>query len=485
MHKIQLRLNQIDGNVKYSVHVNSKGWLDWKKNGESAGEDDKIIQAVKVELEGNAAVQYDIYYRTYCQNYGWLDWAKNGEIAGTIGMNKRVEAFEVKLIPKNGQAPGETSVTYRQKGELSYSVHCQSYGWMSEVAEGTTAGTLGQGKRLEAIKINAKTKCQGAIQYQVHVQSYGWMNWKQNGTAAGTSGKAKRLEAIRIKLTGKMAEKFDVYYRVHAQSYGWLDWAKNGEGAGTQGKAKRLEAIQIVLVKKNGVAPGSTQRPNIGMSNHVSYTTHVQSYGWQSRAYDGEKSGTEGQSKRLEGIRIKWEDANVKGGIRYRTYVQSYGWQGWQQNDQISGTTGQAKRLEAIQIELTGDAANKYDIYYRVHCQSYGWLGWAKNGELAGSSGMAKRLEVIEIKVVPKGENIDRGRNAYYSKEQTLNTEQTVIDEEQSNEEITQEPENDDVIEKENPDSSDNKDLEEITGEDNEKGDDEIEEKSEENLREE
>lgn len=27
LHKIQMRLNQIDGNVKYSVHVNSKGWL--------------------------------------------------------------------------------------------------------------------------------------------------------------------------------------------------------------------------------------------------------------------------------------------------------------------------------------------------------------------------------------------------------------------------------------------------------------------------
>lgn len=486
LHKIQLRLNQIDGNVKYSVHVNSKGWLDWKKNGESAGEDDKIIQAVKVELEGNAAVQYDIYYRTYCQNYGWLDWAKNGEIAGTIGMNKRVEAFEVKLIPKNGQAPGETSVTYRQKGELSYSVHCQSYGWMSEVAEGTTAGTSGQGKRLEAIKINAKTKCQGAIQYQVHVQSYGWMDWKQNGTAAGTSGKAKRLEAIRIRLTGEMANKFDVYYRVHAQSYGWLDWAKNGEGAGTQGKAKRLEAIQIVLVKKNGVAPGSTQRPSVGMENHVSYTTHVQSYGWQSRAYDGEKSGTEGKSKRLEGIRIKWEDANTKGGIRYRTHVQSYGWQGWQQNDQISGTTGQAKRLEAIQIELTGDAVNKYDVYYRVHCQSYGWLGWAKNGDLAGSSGMAKRLEAIEIKVVPKGESVDVGGNAYYSKEQTMDMEQDVIDEEQPSEEITQEPGNDNIVEEEISDSSDNKDVEEITGEDNgmnnEERDDESEKKSEEKL---
>ena len=248
------------------------------------------------------------------------------------------------------------------------------------------------------------------------------------------------MEALIIVLTGDLAKHYDIYYRVHTQTYGWLDWAKNGEGAGTQGKAKRLEAIQIVLVKKNGVAPGSTQRPSVGMENHVSYTTHVQSYGWQ----------------------------------------------GWQQNDQISGTTGQAKRLEAIQIELTGDAANKYDVYYRVHCQSYGWLGWAKNGDLAGSSGMAKRLEAIEIKVVPKGESVDVGGNAYYSKEQTMDMEQDVIDEEQPSEEITQEPGNDNIVEEEISDSSDNKDVEEITGEDNgmnnEERDDESEKKSEEKL---
>ncbi len=118
-------------------------------------------------------------------------------------------------------------------------------------------------------------------------------------------------------------------------------------------------------------------------------------------------------------------------------------WQGWQQNDQISGTTGQVKRLEAIQIELTGDAVNKYDIYYRVHCQSYGLAG-QRMANLPEVPEWRKRLEAIEIKVVPKGENIDREGNAYYSKEQTLNTEQTVIDEEQPNEKITQEPENDD-----------------------------------------
>jgi uncharacterized protein YjdB len=75
---------------------------------------------------------------------------------------------------------------------------------------------------------------------------------------AGTSGKSKRLEAIRIKLTGEIAEHYDVYYRVHAQTFGWMGWAKNGEAAGTAGYSKRLEAIQIVLVPKGGKAPGST-----------------------------------------------------------------------------------------------------------------------------------------------------------------------------------------------------------------------------------
>ena len=43
---------------------------------------------------------------------------------------------------------------------------------------------------------------------------------------SGTSGKAKRLEAIQIKLSGKVADKYDIYYCVHAQNVGWLGWAK-------------------------------------------------------------------------------------------------------------------------------------------------------------------------------------------------------------------------------------------------------------------
>ena len=75
---------------------------------------------------------------------------------------------------------------------------------------------------------------------------------------SGTSGQSKRLESIRIKLTGEMAEHYDVYYRVHAQEFGWMGWASNGQAAGTAGYSYRLEAIQIQLVPKGEAAPGST-----------------------------------------------------------------------------------------------------------------------------------------------------------------------------------------------------------------------------------
>ncbi len=134
----------------------------------------------------------------------------------------------------------------------------------------------------------------------------------------------------------------------------------------------------------------------------ITYSTHVQSYGWQDFVSGGATSGTEGESKRLEGIKININN-NPNLGVKYKTHVQSYGWQDWVSNGATSGTEGKAKRLEAICIELTGADADKYDIYYRVHAQSYGWLGWAKNGAPAGTAGQAKRLEAIQIQILPKG----------------------------------------------------------------------------------
>jgi uncharacterized protein YjdB len=306
---------------------------------------------------------------------------------------------------------------------VSYKTHIQSKGWETGwLTNGEISGTVGSAKRLEAIEITVSGDNNLGIQYTTHCQSYGWLPWSSNGGMSGTEGEAKRLEAIKIQLNGANKDLYDVYYRVHAQSYGWLSWAKNGEPAGTAGYAKRLEAIQIVVVKKGagintnmgGVVSaqssayiaksGTTSTVNGSDTTNVVYRTHVQSYGWQSWKYNGAMSGTFGEAKRLEGIKIQLTNKQYSGGITYRTHVQSYGWEKvWKNDGEISGTVGEAKRLEAIQIELTGEMEENYDVYYRVHAQSYGWLGWAKNGEAAGTAGYAKRLEAIQIVLVPKG----------------------------------------------------------------------------------
>ena len=160
---------------------------------------------------------------------------------------------------------------------------------------------------------------------------------------------------------------------------------------------------------------GATKNESLGkLTNHtesISYQTHVQDYGWQSWKVNGELSGTSGQSKRLEGIKININHLSVNGSVLYRTHVQNIGWQDWKSNGTMSGTSGQSLRLEAIQIKLTDELAESYDIYYRVHAQDYGWLDWAKNGESAGTEGRSKRLEAIQIVLVEKGKSAPGSTN--------------------------------------------------------------------------
>ena len=49
----------------------------------------------------------------------------------------------------------------------------------------------------------AKAATKMGVTYTVHVQTYGdRQGWVSDGASAGTSGQGKRLEEIRIKLTG-------------------------------------------------------------------------------------------------------------------------------------------------------------------------------------------------------------------------------------------------------------------------------------------
>ena len=298
------------------------------------------------------------------------------------------------------------TATKSTKMSVSYKVHRQDYAWEKDwKKDGQTSGTVGEAKRLEAIKIKLPDGVSGSIEYRTHIQDIGWeKNWSKDGAESGTEGQCKRLEAIQIRLTGEVAENYDVYYSVHAENFGWLGWAKNGEEAGTAGYGYRLEAIKIQLVTKGDKAPELIGTIKKAMKARlVGYQTHVQDYGTQAYVYDGAMAGTEGKCKRMESIRMKLP-SSVNSSIQYRSHVQDIGWEKkWASNGSLSGTTGQCKRLEAIQIKLSGDVAKNYDVYYRVHAQDYGWLAWAKNGESSGTEGYAKRLEAIEVRLVPKG----------------------------------------------------------------------------------
>jgi uncharacterized protein YjdB len=71
------------------------------------------------------------------------------------------------------------------------------------------------------------------------IQDKGWSEWAKAGEVAGTIGEGKRIEAIEIKGN-------DINYRVHAENIGWMDWARSGEMAGTTGGGLRIEAIQLI-----------------------------------------------------------------------------------------------------------------------------------------------------------------------------------------------------------------------------------------------
>lgn len=312
--------------------------------------------------------------------------------------------------------------------KIMYKTHVQDYGWSNYISEGVS-GTVGKSKRLEAIKMKLDLgSYEGSIEYATHIQDIGWTSFVSDDQLSGTEGKSKRLEAIKIKLVGDIANYYDVYYRVHIQDNGWLDWACNGASAGSETYGKRLEGIEIKLIKKGDQIPENTQNPFV-YPGHIYYSSHVQDYGWLSNVGDGKTSGTSGQSKRIEAIKVSLCNLPYSGSVEYSTHIQDIGWQSYRKNGSISGTSGQSKRVEAIKIKLTGEISNYYDVYYRVHAQDLGWMSWTCNDSKAGTEGLELRVEAIQICLVEKGENapgdisrpfVEQGKVEYSSHVQNI-----------------------------------------------------------------
>lgn len=79
------------------------------------------------------------------------------------------------------------------------------------------------GSRLavEALRIETPdVDCSGGIASSAHVANLGWCSEMGTGSDAGTTGRALQVEAVRIRLTGALADAYDVYYRAHSEEYG-------------------------------------------------------------------------------------------------------------------------------------------------------------------------------------------------------------------------------------------------------------------------
>lgn len=394
LEAVQIKVSGVENlGVRYRTHVQTYGWQNYVADGAVSGTTGKSkrMEAIQIELTGANAGNYDIYYRVHVQSFGWMNWAKNGEIAGTEGYGKRMEALEIRILPKGSARPEGTGVSYSKRQTIEMQAHVQSYGWMSKVEPGSILGTTGNGKRLEAITLQP-VGYDFDIEYSVHAQSYGWMNYVKNGQVGGTTGQGKRLEAVKIRLSGKDADKYDIYYRAHVQGVGWLDWAKNDEIAGSTGLGLRMEALEVKLVSKGEAAPGATTTAYL-VAPGITYSSYVQSQGWQNPVSAEKTSGTTGKGLALQSLRIQTED-KTKVGIRYSVY-ENGAWTPYAYDGQTVGAFGM--NIEAVKIELTGPEAKYYNVYYRAHNATAGWLGWASNGQPAGVAKIGKPMQALEI----------------------------------------------------------------------------------------
>lgn len=132
--------------------------------------------------------------------------------------------------------------------KLEYMAHCSEIGWMDPVSDGNIAGTVGQNRPMEAVRITGYNIPGLGIRGYAHVQDIGWSAGNIQGEDIGSTGLGKHIEAIKFELFGDVADQYTIWYRLHVSNIGFMPWVRGGEVSGTVGGNLAAEAIQIVLV---------------------------------------------------------------------------------------------------------------------------------------------------------------------------------------------------------------------------------------------
>lgn len=329
----------------------------------------------------------------YAGSYSFWQYSSGGNVPGVNGSCDMNYCFNGSYLNMDDG-----------KMHIQYETHVSNIGWMSSKRDGSTAGTTGQSRAVEDIKVSILNPVvDGSVQVDAHVSGIGWQGWDTpSASEGGTTGQGRAVEAVRLRLTGSLARDYDVYYRVHASNIGWMAWAKDGEEAGTTGMACSLEAVQIKLIKKGASHPDTSGYSHLEIPT-VTYSSQVKG-AWQNTVSAGEVSGTTGQGIPITGFSAK-TTSSVAGGINYQLHFSNVGWTSGNSNGGQLSSTAKSNSVEAIKICLSGDLASYFDVWYRVHVDNVGWLGWAKDGAVAGGTGYGVHVQAVQVRLTRKGAN--------------------------------------------------------------------------------
>lgn len=146
---------------------------------------------------------------------------------------------------------------------------------------------------------------------------------------------------------GEAKNTIGLKYRSHVQDLGTLAWVRDGQTSGTTGDALRLEALQIdveALRKKKGYSDVK-----------IDALAHIQNVGDVTYQNIGKDTiiGTEGESKRLEGLELQCTGLPNGKALKFQVHEQDKGWSSVATADEIGafrGSVGEKRRIEAVRI---------------------------------------------------------------------------------------------------------------------------------------
>lgn len=120
------------------------------------------------------------------------------------------------------------------------------------IQKGELIGELPAKKRLLSFSLNLDPYHPNlSIKYRTKINNLGYTEWSTAGEVNGTSDRRRKIIGVELKLTGTLANEYDLKYQVKV--YKKEDWlsAENGTTAGTTNrKGRTIEEIKIKIIKK-------------------------------------------------------------------------------------------------------------------------------------------------------------------------------------------------------------------------------------------